>query len=174
MAKRVKKPVLTGITEEEFHDSMGEYATADAEIAKVQAQMDVQITKIREKYLPKLEELSAQREKGLQKMQVYCEENKDALFAKKKSLELNHGTVGFRTGTPKLKNRRGFTWAAVIELAKEKFPRFVRQKEELDKAVLLASRENEGIDEVYDALKVDVVQDESFFVELKKEEMQEA
>ena len=102
-------------------------------------------------------------------MQTYATENKDTLFSKKKSLESAHGIIGFRTGNPKLKNRKGFTWAAVTNLCKEFLPDYIRTTEELAKDKLLADRDVPEVAEQFAHIGVEVVQDESFYVEPKKE-----
>ena len=114
--KREKKVVLSGITAAQMEEAMAAYASADAETAKINAAMDVQFTAIREKYSARLTELASRRQQAFDTVQAYATENRDTLFAKKKSQDNSHGTFGFRTGTPKLKTRRGFTWAAVLEL----------------------------------------------------------
>ena len=96
-------------------------------------------------------------------------ENKDALFSKKKSLESAHGVIGFRTGNPKLKNLKGYTWASVTNLAKEFLPEYIRITEELAKDKLLADREVPEVAELFPKIGVTVVQEESFYVEPKKE-----
>lgn len=63
-------------------------------------------------------------------------------------METAHGVLGFRTGTPKLKTRKGFTWAAVLELLKEFNPAYVRTSEEVAKDKLLADRESEDMPEL--------------------------
>ena len=96
-------------------------------------------------------------------------ENKEELFAKKKSVESAHGVFGFRTGTPKLKNLKGFTWAAVTNLCKELLPSYIRTSEELAKDKLLADRELAEVAAYFPKIGVQVVQDETFYVEPKKE-----
>ena len=102
-------------------------------------------------------------------MQAYAVENKEELFARKKSVESAHGVFGFRTGTPKLKNLKGFTWAAVTNLCKELLPSYIRTSEELAKDKLLADRELPEVAEYFPKIGVQVVQDETFYVEPKKE-----
>ena len=70
---------------------------------------------------------------------------------------------------PKLKNLKGFTWAAVTNLAKELLPQYIRTTEELDKQSLLADRDKEDVAEMMPRIGVQVVQEETFFVEPKKE-----
>lgn len=54
-----------------------------------------------------------------------------------------HGVIGFRTGTPKLKTLKGFTWASALQLVKEFLPGYVRQTEEIAKDKLLADRDGQ-------------------------------
>lgn len=85
-------------------------------------------------------------------------------------METTHGILGFRTGTPKLKTRKGFTWAAVLELLKEFNPAYIRTTDEVAKDKLLADRDNEQMPDLMQKVGVMVDQDETFFVEPKKEE----
>lgn len=169
MTKREKKVVLSGVTREQMETAMSEYAIADAAMVQINARLDEQFTRLREAQADRLAELSAQKNKSFDVVQVYATENRDTLFAKRKSIENSHGVFGFRVGMPQLKQLKGFTWAAVLDLAKEFAPQFTRSTVELAKDKLLAERDNKGVDEVLDKIRVRVVQDETFFVELKKE-----
>lgn len=170
MAKRVKKVILSGITSEQMETAFAEYATADAKLVKINATMDEQITKIREKYSDDILKLSDQKDKSFEVIQAFAQENREDLFAKKKSLDAAHGTFGFRTGTPKLKTMKGFTWASALELIKVFLPNYVRKTEEPAKDKLLADRDNKKVSENLSKCGIEVVQDETFFIELKKEE----
>lgn len=167
--KREKKPVMAVKTIEEAEQVMSEYATADARMAQIQAKMDEQITAIRNKYSDQLQDLSDLREDKLNTLHFFAESNTQ-LFDKKKSLQMSHGVLGFRTGTPKLKTLPKFTWGAVTEMLKEKLPAYVRTVQEAAKDKLLADRDNESVNKYFTKCGIAVVQDESFFVELKKEE----
>ena len=91
-----------------------------------------------------------------------------------------HGVIGFRTGTPKLKTLKGFTWASALQLVKEFLPSYVRKTEDVAKDKLLADRDMEvKVKDGEDKVKlshemarcgIQVVQDETFYVEPKKEE----
>jgi len=170
MAKREKKVVLNGITNDEMETAMAEYAAADAEIAKINAAMDLKFTEIRERYANRLSTLAEKKEKAFDVVQAFAEENKNTLFVKKKSYETSHGVIGFRIGTPKLKTLRGFTWGAVLNLLKEFLPSYVRVIEEPAKDKLLADRDNPEIAAIFPRVGIYVDQDETFFIELKKED----
>lgn len=168
MAKREKKTVITGVTSEAADRAFAEFATADARIAKINADMDVQFTKIRDKYAGELAQLEADKSKAFDTLQVYASENKDVLFPKKKSVDTVHGTFGFRTGNPKLKTLKGFTWNAVASVLEKLAPDYVRKTIEADKEKLLADRDIIGGD--MKDYGVAVVQEETFYVERKTEE----
>lgn len=175
MAKsRVKKVVISGITAEQAEVAFSEFATADAKVQHIQSKMDMEITRIRDKYAETLAEQQAIREKNFDIMQTFATEHRDELFSKRKSYESAHGVFGFRTGTPKLKNMKGFTWASVTTMVKEFLPEYIRTTEELAKDKLLADRDKEEVAELFPKCGVMVVQDETFYVEPKKENEQSA
>ena len=171
---RVKKQVVTGVTRDAAEQAFAEYASADARVQIINGKMDTEMTKIREKYADELASLNEKKDKAIEILQVFATENKDELFSKKKSLESAHGVIGFRTGTPKLKTLKGFTWGAVLELAKQFLPSYVRTSEELAKDKLLADRDNEEIRCEFPHIGIAVVQDETFFIEPKKENESES
>ena len=184
MATRQKKTVIQGVTREQADEAFASYAKADASINKINADIELQCAKIREKYQNRLGELMCERECAFDTLQAYATENQAELFARKKSLDMAHGTIGFRTGTPKLKTLKGFTWASALEMVKTFLPGYIRKSEEIAKDRLLADRELDGISITDDGLMkhdvpmsqamakcgIQVVQDETFYVEPKKEE----
>ncbi len=169
--KREKKTVYSGITSEQMEQAFADYARADARQQKITAEMDVAMTKIREKWQDELTKLAETKETSFDILQAFATEHREELFTKRKSLETSHGTLGFRTGTPALKTLKGFTWESVKNLLKEFLPDYVRTKEEADKEKLLADRENEEVAALFPKVGVKVTQDEAFFVELKKEDL---
>lgn len=188
MATRQKKTIISGVTRDAADDAFATYAKSDAQIQKINAEIELQCAKIREKYADKLATLGNDRDKAFEVLQSFATENMAELFSKKKSLEMAHGIIGFRTGTPKLKTLKGHTWASALQLAKKFLPMtYIRTTEEIAKDVLLADRNLEEV-AVYDTPNGDprevpmkeamavcgimVVQDETFYVEPKKEEAQ--
>lgn len=166
---REKKVVHTGVTSEAMEAAFSEFAIADAKLQKINATIDVQLTAIREKYADDIAKLTDKKEKAFDVLQAFAVENKDEIFSKKKSMDSVHGTIGFRTGTPKLKTLKGFTWPSVTNLLKEFLPAYVRISEEPAKDKLLADRELEGVSSLFSKVGISVTQDETFYVEPKKE-----
>ena len=170
MATRQKKTLIQGISQEQANEAFATYAKADAQIQKINAEIELQCARIREKQADRLSQLDAEREQAFDVLQAYAVENKAELFAKKKSLDMAHGTIGFRTGTPKLKTLKGFTWASVLQMVREFLPGYVRTSEEVAKDKLLADRDEDGMFDKMSKCGITVTQDETFYVEPKKEE----
>ena len=185
MASRQKKTVISGVTREAADVAFATFAKADASINKINADIELQCAKIREKHQAELTRLVAERDSSFEMLQAFATENQTELFSKKKSLDMAHGTIGFRTGTPKLKTLKGFTWASALELVKAFMPSsYIRKVEEIAKDKLLADRDLEdvkitesGLMEQEVTMKeamakcgIQVVQEETFYVEPKKED----
>ena len=183
---RQKKTIITGVSREAADEAFATYAKSDAQIQKINAEIELQCAKIREKYADKLATLGAEKDKAFDVLQSFATENQAELFTKKKSLDMAHGTIGFRTGTPKLKTLKGFTWASALQLAKKFLPMtYIRLTEDIAKDRLLSDRDLEEV-AVYDTptgdprmvkmpeamavCGIQVVQDETFYVEPKKED----
>lgn len=170
MATRQKKTIISGVTREAADNAFANFAKADASINKINATIELLCAKIREKYQFELAVLTQEREQAFDTLQAFATENQTELFAKRKSLEMAHGIIGFRTGTPKLKTLKGFTWASALNLVKEFLPDFIRTTEEVAKDKLLADRDVEGMGDKMAKCGIVVTQDETFYVEPKKED----
>ncbi len=165
---RVKKALITDqMSIEDAERAFAAYADADAKEKKIKADMDVKFTQIREKHQSELAALKEVKDKEFEKLQHFAT-NPD-LFAKKKSMDLTHGIIGFRTGTPKLATRKGYTWGAILTLVKEFLPSYIRTSEEVAKDRILADRESEDVAVLLPKVGIEVKQDETFYVEPKKE-----
>lgn len=171
MATRKKKVIITGVSREAADEAFATYAKSDAQVQKINAEIELQCAKIREKYADKLATLTSEKEQAFDTLQSFATEHQAELFSKKKSLEMAHGVIGFRTGTPKLKTLKGFTWASALQLIKEFLPGYVRQSEEIAKDKLLSDRDTEDFQPRLAKCGIQVAQDETFYVEPKKEEV---
>lgn len=168
MTRKTKKLITEEINLEKAEQYFADYAVADAKIQQITAKMDQEMTKIREKYQEDLAKFGQTRDESFEKLQHFAT-NKPELFPKKKSYEMAHGIIGFRTGTPALKAIKGYTWAAICNLVKKVKPEFVRTKEEVNKELILDTRETEETIKLMAECGIVVEQAESFYVEPKKE-----
>ena len=169
-SKRESKKLITeDISLAEAESLFAEYASADAQIAKINAAMDVKITAIRDRHSAELANLATAEEESFAKLQHFATA-KPELFIGRKSLEMAHGKLGFRTGNPALKPLKGFTWASITNLVSTFLPDYLRTKVEPNKEALLDKREDPALADLFAKCGFAVEQSESFYVECKKEE----
>ena len=94
----------------------------------------------------------------------------EAFPAGKRSLDMVHGTLGFRETPPAMRLRKGVKEEHVIELLRTNgMSGYVRTVDEIDRSSLLADREAIGAEKLA-ALGLRVAHDDRFYVELKNEE----
>jgi len=170
MATREKKKVIKGVTTEMAQDASAAYAKAHVSLQSIEAKMNEEINKIKEKYQDKITEQEEKKDEQFVILEVYAIEQKDN-WGKAKSIDMLHSRIGFRTGTPKLKLDKGFNWTSVTSLLDEHYPFYIRMVKEPNKEQLIADREIEGFDKICKKAHISVVQDETFFVEPKVEEL---
>jgi phage host-nuclease inhibitor protein Gam len=170
MEKTRQKRVLlpNTITKAEAEDAFANFAQADAKQQQITAKMDEAITKIRDKYAADITELTEKKDDAFEIMQTFAENNRDD-FGKKKSIDLTHGTIGFRTGMPSLKAAKGFTWKSITVLLNKNYKDFVREVIEPAKDKILADRLTPATKLMMVDCGIIVDQAETFFVEPKKE-----
>lgn len=172
MSKRIKHKTGVG---QMPRAQMEELVSAIRELTishqTVLAEKNAELKKLDEQFNPRLTAWAEEIQAKSVLVQAWAEANPDE-FTKRKSLELSHGTIGFRTGTPKLKTLAKRTWAAVLDIlrAHKPYHGFVRIKEEVDKESILVAHANFNL--LPGDLKemgVEVVQEESFYIEPKLE-----
>lgn len=171
MATRQKRLIPNeSIGTDTANEYLSKYAIAEAKIRKINAEIDIKLGKIREGYAAQLSSLTEEKDSSFDFLHAFAMQNK-ADFAKKRSMDFAHGQLGFRTGTPKLKTVKGFTWAAVLNLVKIKLPDYIRTTEEVNKEKFLVDRELDGMADTMKDVGMFVDQEETFFVQPKIEEL---
>lgn len=132
--------------------------------------MNQKLLDVRQDYEGRLIPMEGTIKTGLERLETWAAAN-PAEFGGKKSLDLLHGTIGFRTCPPALKTIKGWTWKLVIAALKkiESMKKYVREKSEVDKETLLAERATlpEGTLKLF-GMHVD--QGEQFFVDPKADQ----
>lgn len=168
------KQIVTKVPDEKGAQvCLQEYAHATSELKKIEAEMEIKIQKIREQYKGRIQPLKETQVDTFKLLQAFAEHNREMYFSKKKSKDMTHGLIGFRMGQMKVKFERGMSKKA-LPLVQEMDLPFTRSKVELDKDKIIASREDEGIMKKLLMCGITVVQDESFYVDLKEEEVVKA
>lgn len=137
----------------------------------LQTKLDAELDKVRKKYTEDLAALDAEIQASFDRIRAFAEEYRDEEFGAKKSQDWSVAVVGFRLGQPTTKARKGFTWAAVLNLLKDRnLTRFIRLKEEPNKESMLEVREDVEIVAQLRDCGVEFEQAETFYIDVKTEE----
>ena len=167
---RVKTKVPDLIDKAEAELQLKTLSEAQSREKKHTAEMELEITAVREKYKHTLTSAKEEQQAAHALLERYAEHNYKKLFKKKKSIDMQHGSIGFRQGTPKVVKRAGITWTKMLEIFKNRALPYVRTKEEVDKeAILAVAKSAESMKKLND-VGISVVQDETFFCLPKDEE----
>jgi phage host-nuclease inhibitor protein Gam len=163
---RIKKTLMTIPSRTDAEAAMNELALVENNRRKAIAERDDLILSITEDAQPKIERCEERVAELTDALRAWAEGNPLA-FGNRKSLDLGAGTLGFRTGTPKLALlSRLWNWEKVLAAIKARhWINFVRTKEEVDKDYMLGYVSTHPSTHGFDAVGVKVVQDESFFIE---------
>lgn len=146
MAKpeRVKKTVpqvIIPTTLQEAADALSKLGAHQRETQRLQAMMNDEIAKIKEKYAEQADQYNQMIVSLLEGLHLYAESHRhELLTGGKKTVQLTTGEIGWRTTTPRvqLKNIE-----MIIERIKAKnlTEKFIRIKEEINKEAMLQEPE---------------------------------
>lgn len=161
--------MISSATREEAEQALAVVARCTSELKKIEAQMELEYQRIQEKYREKIDGLNQEQVEPKEVIEVWAKS--DCRNWEGKSVDLAHGTVGFRTGTPKLEKAKGFTWEAITVLLQKYFPDLVRTKNEPAKETIIAMRDEKEFEKVAEKCHLSVVQDETFFIKTREEEL---
>jgi phage host-nuclease inhibitor protein Gam len=136
---------------------------------KLAARLDAALLKLQSEAAPGLALCDTALTAKSDALRAWAESHPEEFSKGRKSIEFLSGTLGFRTGNPKLGLlSRAWNWDRVLEVLKSNpmYQTFVRTREEVDKEKLLATAAQEKcFDCGYMGMKI--TQDESFYVEPK-------
>jgi phage host-nuclease inhibitor protein Gam len=168
MKKPTKKTATTITTRDELERAMGQLAQHTIARSIYADTMDKRLTEVRAQFEERLGELDETIDELFDDLNAWAVLHPDE-FASKKSLDLTHGTLGFRTTPPALKPAKGVKWDHVLDMLKCRgMQSYVRQAEEVNKEMLLQDRETIGTEKLA-RLGLEVRQDEKFYAEPKLE-----
>jgi len=158
---------------EDLESVFGRYAKTVIETAALKAELEESIRKTRAGYEAAFARLDETAAALLADVEAWAAGHPEE-FKEKKSLELLHGTIGFRTSTPRVAIPRGTDEEELAAtLAGEGLDCYVRLRRELDKPAILAAVADTGdggdSEAVLAAYGIRVRQSERFFAEVRKE-----
>lgn len=94
-------------------------------------------------------------------------------FGKLRSIEMTHGTIGWRKGMPQLKKLVKQRWDQMVETVEKVLgPVYIRTKREVDKERIIQDFNDPGpyASEVLENARLKIVQEESFYVSPRMDE----
>ena len=167
---RLKKKLPDLLTRESAEEQMQRFAEAAIRQKKLEAELELSLTQVRARYQSSLEQVKADQQEAHALLERYAQQNHERLFAKGRSCKLQHGTIGFRQGTPQVVKRRGATWTQLIEILRARQLPYVRSRHSLDKQSIISQREDKNAMQQLSEIGLSVVQTETFFCETRDEE----
>ena len=172
-SNRKKEETAKTVTREEALEAFASYAAAENEATSINNELDRQINELRAAQSKRLLELETMCKAQLVALKGYAKANAE-LFTKKRSMELQFGKIGFRTGNMALTTLNKQTWDVVLVKLQEHemLKAYVVEVPEIQKAKLIADREKPDFADFFNEVGIAVTQKETFFVECKKEELE--
>ena len=162
-------------TREELERAMGDWARADLALRSARVEKERAIQAARERYEQVEPALKAAAEAAFRQLELWARLHPEQ-FRDRKSLELVQGTIGFRTGMPRVSAPRGMDEDRLCEaLANHGFAAVVRTARELDRqeVIRFAGSEKESERHFAERLAAEfgirVRQGERFYAEAREE-----
>ena len=163
---RIKIPLAMIASRTEAEAVMNELALCENNKRKLVQRMDAAVLKIQDEAAPGIALCDSYIKAKSDALRVWAESNPQEFPKGKKSLVFLTGTLGFRTGTPKLALlNRAFNWDKCAELVAQFLPNFIRNKPEVDKEAIIGQRDEEAVRAILPRCGLKVIQGEAFFVE---------
>lgn len=166
MARQKPKNVFLIRDVEGVNQALAELGEIKRRIDGIETEMNEKIDQAKMEAGALCAPLQARREALESGVLAFAEYNREELFQKKKSLELDFGSIGYRKSTS-IKTLAKTTWAMVLGRIKElKFTEAIRTKEDVNREVLQT-----WPDERLVLVGAKRVEEDTFWIELKEESL---
>lgn len=153
----------------DLENAVGNYAQTILAKEAAMAKLTGRLAAIRAEYEETCAQLDKKAQAQFEDIAAYITLHPEEIPTGRKSIDLLHGTLGYRTGNPSVRLPRGVGEEDMIErLRAAGLGGYVRTRDELDRAAILASEDAERA--TLEAHGLRIVQSERFFVEIKREE----
>lgn len=150
---------------------LGEISLLTIELNEQKLSLDRKLAAAREEFETPIAALQKGIKEKASLMESWASNNPDEFPKGIKSIKMMHGVIGFRTGTHKLKTLLKKKWDTVLEkIQAMRMPELIRTTEEVNKEQIISDYLGGKL--TYSTMReigVEVVQDESFFIEPKLE-----
>jgi phage host-nuclease inhibitor protein Gam len=165
--KRLKLPAVPAIKDRVAAETaVNEITSTMLNKRKLEAQRDGHLLDVENRYHSLLTDCDNFIAPRLSALQAWADAHPGEFPKGRKSIDLANGSLGYRTGTPKLKLLKKLTLKQLLERLKTLgLTRYMRQIWEVNKDALIADRDKDPFG--LKNLGVEVVQEETFYVEPK-------
>ena len=160
---------------EELERAMGEYAAATLALEARKVEMENALREVRDEYEQELAGLKLAAEVPFKQLELWARRHPEQ-FEAKRSMDLVHGSIGYRTGMPRVSVKRGTDENALCELLENHgYGRAVRVAKELDKEEIIRCARSESEEEKHFAeglaseFGLKVSQTERFYAEARRD-----
>jgi len=162
---RIKAAPSTITSRAEMENVVGQIAALVSRKQVLEAELNAQITSLRAKYDPELQETGKVIKEKTALARDWAEANPGE-FGTLRSIAFRHGTVGWRKGNPALLllNKK-WTWEKVLAAIQSLgFRRFIRTTPEVNKQAILDEREKLSEQDLQ-AMGIRIDQSDGFYIE---------
>lgn|SRR5574344_575355 len=156
------------ITRAAAETAMNEYCAARTIYLSNTTEMEMQLNEIRNRFASAINDAKERMEAMSSRLEQFAIDHRIEMN-ERRTLRLFAGKIGYRIGKPRLTNRDGYPWDAILKLVKLRMSKYIRIKEELDKSKLLSDRNDPKTVQNIRDCGMDIVQEETFFVQPKED-----
>lgn len=169
MSPRIKTKPETFENADEFRDAINTIAKLQLKMRELQLRRDKALQRIQERTEPQIKDADEEVKRLVKKAERFADAHRCEIFtgdARTAHTEL--ANYGFRYGTPKLKQLKGWAADKIVEAIQAKgwAKRFLNTSPTIRKAEIKNQLDNEQLQEIGYSL----VRDEAFWVEAKAKE----
>lgn len=176
MPKRIKPQLINIRGRSDAERNVGIAGATQNRLNGLKVEMDAEIREVRERYESLIDTADVELQRVVLSLEAWARENPDEFAAGRKSIDFVHGTIGFRTGTPKVKKGRKFPSLQKVAEFMRTLPwarKYVKQAAAtVNKEVLIGDRAKLTAEQLNE-LGLSIVQEETFYVEPKAEQLEQ-
>ena len=169
---KTKKTVVPVVSQQEAESAMAVYARCSTRLKNIESTIEAQKQQISGRYMEEIAELKKNQDLQFGILQSFALPNQGKWEGR--SLDLLQGRIGFRKGNKKVVKDKKYSWEAITDFVKAKFPKLVRVSYELDKDAILKIADGKRLDKLKASCFIGVGQDETFYAEAKEEVLTES
>lgn len=161
-------PTLDTLTRTELESLIGDVVCLHLRLDARRSEMEREIADVRNRHTTDLDTLERELAEKRARVHLWAEDNRE-IFRGKKSIECHHGTIGFRSGPPKLERIKPDTsWDLIAQKLRRlawgaHYVRSPQPQPEVNKEALLADRHKLDNDKLKKA-GLRIAQEERFYI----------